>query len=65
MKFHIYKDSAGGWRWRLVADNNRIVADSAESYTRRVDVKRAIRAVIDGVIHAKVAMGIAPLREDT
>jgi len=42
MKFHVYK-SEDGWRWRLKAANGEIVADSGEAYTRRTDVKRAIR----------------------
>ena len=31
-KFQIFKDSAGEYRWRLRADNNEIIADSAEGY---------------------------------
>lgn len=32
----LYKDSAGGWRWRLVhPKNGKIVAESGEDYTRR------------------------------
>lgn len=34
-KFEIYRDTSGGWRWRLVATNGRIVADSAEGYTTK------------------------------
>lgn len=49
MKFITYQDNGGGWRWRLVASNGRIVADSGEAYTRKADVKRAIRGVIAGV----------------
>ena len=42
MTFHVYQDAALGWRWRLVAANGRIVADSGEAYTREHDVRRAI-----------------------
>ena len=41
MKFHIYKDRFGGWRWRLVGRNGEIVAQG-ESYTRKSSVRRAI-----------------------
>lgn len=41
----IYNDRAGDWRWRLQGANGRIVADSAEGYTRRGDCLRAWRAV--------------------
>lgn len=41
MKATIYQDSAGEWRWRLQARNNRIVATSGEGYTRKRDAIRA------------------------
>lgn len=34
-KFLIYKDSLGEYRWRLIAANGKIVADSGEGYSRR------------------------------
>lgn len=37
----IYPDAAGEFRWRLVAANGRVIADSAESYTRQGDAERA------------------------
>lgn len=33
--------AADGWRWRKVAANNKIVADSGEAYTRRADAEEA------------------------
>lgn len=45
MKFHIYQDRRGEWRWRLKARNGRIVADSGEGYKRRGGAQRAARAV--------------------
>jgi uncharacterized protein YegP (UPF0339 family) len=42
--FELYK-AADGWRWRLVAANGRIIADSGEAYTRRYDAARAITRV--------------------
>jgi uncharacterized protein YegP (UPF0339 family) len=41
----VYKDAAGGWRWRRVAGNGEIVADSGESYTRKFDALMAARDV--------------------
>lgn len=35
MKFVVYLDSHNEWRWKLVARNGRIVADSAEGYKRK------------------------------
>lgn len=42
MKFEIYKDAKGEWRWRLRAKNGRIVADSAEGYKKRASVANAV-----------------------
>jgi len=32
MTYVYYKDAKGEWRWRLVASNGRIIADSGEGY---------------------------------
>ncbi len=45
MKFHIYKNVAGHWQWRLLAANNKIVADSAESYWNKNDCLAGITLV--------------------
>jgi uncharacterized protein YegP (UPF0339 family) len=43
-KLVIYKDLSGkAWRWRLVASNGRIIADSSEGYSRRWSAWRAAR----------------------
>lgn len=46
LKFHVYQDSAGAWRWRLQARNGRVVADSAEGYSRRAGAERAAAALV-------------------
>lgn len=35
MKFLLWQDHKGEWRWTLRARNGRIIADSAESYKSR------------------------------
>jgi uncharacterized protein len=45
MKFHIYKDMLGQFRWRLVAANNRTIADSGESYFNKTDCESGIALV--------------------
>lgn len=50
-KVRIYKDSAGEWRWRMTAANNKIVADSAESYKTRRGVENAARKLMLASIH--------------
>lgn len=49
MKFEMYIDSDGDYRWRLRATRNRkILADSAEGYRRKVDCVQAQRRIIAG-----------------
>jgi uncharacterized protein YegP (UPF0339 family) len=43
--FIIYKDSKGEFRWRFRANNNEIVADSAEGYINKSDCNRGIEIV--------------------
>lgn len=46
--FEVYQDSAGQWRWRLVAPNGNIVADSGEGYSSKQGAKRGIESVREG-----------------
>ena len=49
MKFEIYSSGTGlmslQWRWRLVASNGEIIADSAEGYVSKFDCEYAIGLV--------------------
>ena len=56
MKFQLFKDSAGEWRWRLRAANNEIVATSGEGYINKTDCVHAIELV-------KSAASTAPIEE--
>lgn len=53
MKFEIYKDEKGEWRWRLKARNNRIVAVSGEGYKNRIDAVQAVSLVQKDAPRAK------------
>jgi uncharacterized protein YegP (UPF0339 family) len=44
-KFWMTKDRAGEWRWALLADNNKTIADSGEGYVRRDSCLDAIGRV--------------------
>ena len=33
MTYEYYKDHKDEWRWRLIASNGRIIADSGEGYS--------------------------------
>jgi uncharacterized protein YegP (UPF0339 family) len=41
----VYQDQQNQWRWRLVAANNRVIADSAEGYWNKADCLRGIDLV--------------------
>lgn len=41
-EFDRYYDAAGKWRWRFVAPNGRIMADSGQGYDSLDDCDRAI-----------------------
>lgn len=52
-------EAKDGWRWRLAARNGRIVADSAESYSRRGDACRAADRVAGARLVMLGAVGVA------
>ncbi|RMB13286.1 uncharacterized protein YegP (UPF0339 family) [Haloplanus aerogenes] len=39
--FQVFEDAAEEWRWRLVAANGEIIADSGEGYTSRHEAREA------------------------
>lgn len=42
----LYRDADRDWRWRLVAKNGRILADSAEGYRRKRDALKGAGRVV-------------------
>jgi len=38
----LYKDASNQWRWRYIAANNKIIADSAEAYWNKDDAMNGI-----------------------
>lgn len=54
MRFEVFRDSAGEYRWRLVAANGKTIADSGEGYTRERDVRRAVKALRRSIWLARV-----------
>jgi uncharacterized protein len=45
MVYYLYRDGDNQWRWRLVAANNRIIANSGEGYHNEADCLAAINLV--------------------
>lgn len=47
MKFLIYKDVKGEWRWKLTATNGNVIADSGEGYKNRGHAVEMVAKLID------------------
>lgn len=45
MRFEIYKDKNGEWRWHLKAANHEKIATSGEGYKNKADALHAIDLV--------------------
>ena len=45
MRFELYRDAKGEWRWRLRARNGEVIAESGEGYARREDCENGIALV--------------------
>ena len=52
MKFEMYKDSSGQYRWRLKAANGEKIA-SGEAYRNKVDCQKAVGMVMDTNRHTQ------------
>lgn len=48
MKFEVYEDKSGEWRWRLVAANGQIIATAGEGYVEKYDCVNGIKLVSEG-----------------
>lgn len=53
MKIDVYEDKQGLWRWRFVAKNGRIIADSSEGYATESSCQRALDMVLTEVLKYK------------
>lgn len=40
--FTVFQDGGGLWRWRILARNGRVVADSGEGYASKANAHRAV-----------------------
>jgi uncharacterized protein YegP (UPF0339 family) len=55
MKFTIQRDKAAKWRWKLVANNNEIVACSSQGFARKLDCQINCELTFDGLRENKGA----------
>lgn len=49
MRFEVYADKRGEWRWRFAASNGRIICVSSEGYRTRRGCRRSLRLVMDAL----------------
>lgn len=54
--FEVFQDSAGEWRWRLIAANGHIIADSGEGYQSKQGAQRGIQSVQENAPQADVTV---------
>jgi uncharacterized protein YegP (UPF0339 family) len=54
MKFEVYADASGSYRWRLVASNGQTVASSGESFASKANARRAAENVKDNAGKAEI-----------
>ncbi|MBC7475302.1 MAG: DUF1508 domain-containing protein [Candidatus Sericytochromatia bacterium] len=46
MKFYLYKDAKGKWRWRIKFNNGKIVGDSGEECKNKQDAIDMIKKIV-------------------
>lgn len=54
MKFEIYPDAGGSYRWRLIAGNGQNIASSGESFDSKSNARRAAENVRDNAGKAEI-----------
>ena len=52
IKFNIYRDKTGQYRWQAIHRNGRILADSGEAYTRLRRCESSVKKFV-GYIESK------------
>ena len=52
--FEVFQDTSDEWRWRLVAANGNIIADSGEGYQSKQGAQRGIESVKNSAAAASI-----------
>jgi uncharacterized protein YegP (UPF0339 family) len=60
----IYQDETGGWRWRAMTMNNRIIADSAEAYVSKSGAKRSAKVLLSADVYDFFDLGADRIRKN-
>lgn len=53
-QFQVYEDNSGEFRWRFLADNERIMATASEGYVSETGAHRALATFLELVPRAEV-----------
>lgn len=56
-QFQAFEDAGNGFRWRLLADNNKIVAASSEAYRNKTNCLNGIEVCREGAAEATTYRG--------
>lgn len=51
MKFHVFQDTEGQWRWKLVARNGKTIAVSGEGYKRKRHAVKMVYTITQAIEH--------------
>jgi uncharacterized protein YegP (UPF0339 family) len=65
LRFEIYMDETGKYRWKLLASDGQVMATSRESYALREEVRRAIIALQASIPVARIVDGLTADRSST
>lgn len=58
IRFVVYADTTGAWRWRMVDGNNRIVGNSGESFSDKTAAKNAVTNIMTDLANPDLPMGL-------
>jgi uncharacterized protein YegP (UPF0339 family) len=64
LRFDVYKDDKGEWRWTLKSRNGRITGDSGEGYKNKQDCIHGVNLIKEyaGKANVQVGSDITPVR---
>lgn len=57
-KIEMFEDAGGEYRWRLIAPNGKVIADSAEGYSSPAAIRRAVTGVRDAFKFGTKVVGL-------
>jgi uncharacterized protein YegP (UPF0339 family) len=62
-RVELYRDREGGWRWRRVAVNEEVIAESGEGYVNKLHAVRMAAQLNPDTVIVEVAESAEPAAE--